>query len=246
MVLALLVGCAVGGTVAWLVAGTTPLVNTFAPGNITLSLSEPHWQTNYVRPEGNVASYKFLPGDRIDKDPTVTVHKGSVDCYVRLFMVIWWQQPADGEFQAEESDAWFQYLPHEDEYTGWWTTQNCISLYDHVNNNVLGIVKEFRYSEKIESDPAQDQQLRPLFDYIQAPTNLSQTEYASLDNFKLIIFAQAVQAEGFDSAADAFAQAGLPDVFLEECKNARGPEGQTLADIVYVLENQATLYPYEP
>ena len=40
LALVLVFGCAVGGTLAWLTASTTPVVNTFTFGKITLTLEE--------------------------------------------------------------------------------------------------------------------------------------------------------------------------------------------------------------
>lgn len=239
LTLALLIGCAVGGTLAWLVADTDPLVNTFSPGNIHLSLAEPSWNPNHTGTDG-VERYKAIPGDQILKDPTVTVGANSADCYVRLFVVIWWEPITDGFFKAADSDDWFKYKKHS-EYTGYWNQDNCIKLYDETNDYVLGIVNEFRYSETIQTS-SQDQTLRPLFDYIQVPMDLDQDQFASLDNFKLIVFAQAVQAAGSANANEAFEKAGIPNITLSDCKNSVG-QAQTLAQIVETLQKQDELYP---
>lgn len=69
--LALAVGGVVGGTLAWLTAETAPVVNTFTPSDINITLTETPGQT-----------YKMIPGWTITKDPTVTVKKDSVDCYL--------------------------------------------------------------------------------------------------------------------------------------------------------------------
>lgn len=70
--LALAVGGVVGGTLAWLTAETDPVVNTFTPSDINVTLEET------TEPE----DYKMIPGWTITKDPTVTVKKDSVDCYL--------------------------------------------------------------------------------------------------------------------------------------------------------------------
>lgn len=67
----LLIGCAIGGTVAWLTATTTPVVNTFTYGDINITLDET---------TGN--SYKIIPGVDIEKDPKVTVKANSEDCWL--------------------------------------------------------------------------------------------------------------------------------------------------------------------
>lgn len=71
LALVLVIGCVAGGTVAWLVAKTEPVVNTFTYGNIDIALAEN---------TGN--DYKIIPGKDIPKDPTVTVKAGSEACYL--------------------------------------------------------------------------------------------------------------------------------------------------------------------
>lgn len=67
----LLIGCAIGGTVAWLTAKTDPVVNTFTYGDINITLAET-----------TGSSYKIIPGVDIAKDPKVTVNPNSEACYL--------------------------------------------------------------------------------------------------------------------------------------------------------------------
>lgn len=60
----------VAGTLAYLKAETTPVINTFSPSNIDLTLAETTGDT-----------YKMVPGTDISKDPKVTV-TADIDCYV--------------------------------------------------------------------------------------------------------------------------------------------------------------------
>lgn len=69
----LLIGCAIGGTVAWLTATTTPVVNTFTYGDINITLTE-------TKPADRHA--KIIPGVDIEKDPKVTVKANSEDCWL--------------------------------------------------------------------------------------------------------------------------------------------------------------------
>ena len=71
LALVLVIGCAAGGTVAWLVAKTDPVVNTFTYGNIDITLTET-----------TGTSYKIIPGTDITKDPKVTVKGGSEACWL--------------------------------------------------------------------------------------------------------------------------------------------------------------------
>ena len=75
----LLIGCAAGGTVAWLVSEPATIVNTFTIGDIKASLAE------------TTKDYHIVPGVDIDKDPVATVLKNSEDCYlfVKIDEVNW-------------------------------------------------------------------------------------------------------------------------------------------------------------
>lgn len=83
---ALLLGCTVGGTLAWLTDESDPVTNTFTVGDVQITLDESLLQddgtldtTEKVTTNNN---YKMTPGVTLPKDPTVTVKTGSEDCYV--------------------------------------------------------------------------------------------------------------------------------------------------------------------
>lgn len=67
----LICGCFVGTTIAWLMAETDPVTNTFTAGDIDIELTET-----------TGAEYKMVPGSTITKDPKVTVMAGSEKCYL--------------------------------------------------------------------------------------------------------------------------------------------------------------------
>lgn len=71
LALVLVLGCALGGTVAWLVAKSDPVVNTFTYGDININLEET-----------TGSSYKIIPGVDIAKDPKVTVEANSEACWL--------------------------------------------------------------------------------------------------------------------------------------------------------------------
>ncbi len=76
LVFALALALGIGGTVAWLTAESKSVTNTFTVGDININLTETTGD-----------NYKFVPGDKIAKDPKVTVVKGSEDCYVFVKVV---------------------------------------------------------------------------------------------------------------------------------------------------------------
>lgn len=71
LALVLAIGCAVGGTLAWLISKTDSVVNTFTYGDINIGLTETTGE-----------NYKITPGVDIKKDPKVTVTAGSEDCWL--------------------------------------------------------------------------------------------------------------------------------------------------------------------
>lgn len=96
LALVLVIGCAVGGTVAWLTAQTRPVVNTFTYGDIDIDLTE-------TKPDNRQA--KIIPGVDIEKDPKVTVKKDSEACW--LFVKV----EEEGTFVANKvtysiADGW--------------------------------------------------------------------------------------------------------------------------------------------
>lgn len=70
----LLIGCTVGGTLAWLIATTTPVQNTFVAGDIgDLDLDETTGD-----------KYIIIPGTEITKNPVVTFSGNNIKAYVFL------------------------------------------------------------------------------------------------------------------------------------------------------------------
>lgn len=90
----LLIGCAIGGTVAWLTDKTTAVTNTFTYGDINIELTETTGE-----------NYKIIPGVDIAKDPKVTVKANSEACW--LFVKV----QESGTFVADKvtysiADGW--------------------------------------------------------------------------------------------------------------------------------------------
>lgn len=73
LAIVLLISCGIGGTIAWLKADPTTIVNTFTTSDLSITLSE-------TEPAGKTA--QMIPGATIAKNPKITVSDDSVDCYV--------------------------------------------------------------------------------------------------------------------------------------------------------------------
>ena len=80
LALAMIVVCVVGGTLAWLIATTGSVTNTFTYGDINIKLEE---TDATVAADGSATKeFKMIPGYTITKDPKVTVLAGSEKCYL--------------------------------------------------------------------------------------------------------------------------------------------------------------------
>lgn len=81
VILVALVLCSlIGGTVAWLIAKTDPVKNTFTYGDINIELEET--ETDDEDDDPNTNEYPMIPGNSIKKDPKVTVKANSENAWL--------------------------------------------------------------------------------------------------------------------------------------------------------------------
>lgn len=85
----------VGGTIAWITAQSTPVVNTFTVGDINIDLKEQPYladtnmldetktkEANWTDWVTSIENYKMIPGRVLPKNPTVKVVGGSEACWL--------------------------------------------------------------------------------------------------------------------------------------------------------------------
>ena len=111
LALTLMLGCAIGGTVAYLIDQTSTIENTFTSSDVSIKLEEDG-------AENNKQSFQMVPGKEITKKATVTVNANSEKCY--LFV------------KVEKSSNFDTYMTYSMN-SGW--TQ----LKDGNGNNVVGV-----------------------------------------------------------------------------------------------------------
>lgn len=97
---ALLLCCAVGGTLAWLIDKTDSVVNTFTAGDVDIDLKE------------TTTDYKMVPGNTIIKNPIVTVNGGSEACW--LFVKVEKSANFDDFMTYEIDNTWWKQLTNAD------------------------------------------------------------------------------------------------------------------------------------
>ncbi len=93
LALVLVIGCTVGGTLAWLTDKTDEVKNTFTTSDVDIELAET---------TGN--SYKMVPGHTIEKDPKVTVKADSEKCF--LFVKVEKSTNFDTYMTYTMADGW--------------------------------------------------------------------------------------------------------------------------------------------
>ena len=224
----LLVAASVLGTMAYLTS-TDEVNNTFTVGSVAITLDEAEVDENGtpVEPAARVKSneYKLMPGHTYTKDPTVTVEKGSESSYVRMKVTF---------NNATEIIKLCTDPEYADEVTGIENAFPLIRMVKFVETNAVkwdGIIPDntvetadmladtkyfaydeaagtltyyFYYNETVAA-PDADVELETLFDSITVPNWVTGDQLAKLDNFKISIVAEAIQADGFANADAAWA-----------------------------------------
>ncbi len=90
--LVLIIVGVIGGTLAWLLDVTDPVVNTFTTSDIDITLEE------------TAEEFEMVPGHTIAKDPVVTVLDGSEECY--LFVKLEESDNFDDFLSYVMADGW--------------------------------------------------------------------------------------------------------------------------------------------
>ena len=182
----------IGGTVAWLTAKTDPVVNTFTYGDINIDLYEHNYDastnslgTTEVK---NVEDYKIIPGVNLPKDPTVKVTKGSEKCW--LFVKVEKTGTfVEGKVTYDIADGWTQLTGEGITGTVYYRQVGA----DAANDQTFGVLKQTTANGKTYAITVSDQ--------------LTKAEVNGQGNVTLKFTAYAIQQEGFDTAAAAWAEA---------------------------------------
>ena len=205
----LLVCISVGATVAYLTS-TDTVTNTFTVGNIEITLDEAKVDTNGKALTGEKAervkenSYHLYPGHEYDKDPTVTVKRGSDLSYIKMTVTINNTDELDKLF-AELAELQTPYTVDrivDYNKTDWTLKSNTVSTDD--KGNKLRTY-EFWYKEAVAA-PNDDIKLPTLFTKISIPGFITGEQLENVADTKIIVKAYAIQADGFQTADLAWAQ----------------------------------------
>ena len=183
MALVLLVGGVLGGTVAWLIATPDPVVNTFTYGDINIELEETDTQLDGDN-NPNTNEYKMIPGEKITKDPVVTVKAGSEGMY--LFVKLEKSSNFDTFMEYEVAEGWTALSGVDGVYYQHITAEDVATA-----DKEIAVIKDDTVTVK---ETVTKEQLNAL------------DSGSSADYPTLTVTAYAVQEAGNDTAEDAWAK----------------------------------------
>lgn len=170
-------------------------------------------------------SYHLVPGHTYTKDPTVTVIDGSEESYIRMMVYVEHIDDLERAIpNTVTNDDDTTTIINADYYTDYNHDQINDFVLEKLLNNTLNTEKwgfksysktdttgiyEFRYHAKVDTyndvdnngaKVQADKALEPLFTQIRIPGQLVDNEHITyLANVKIVVTAQAIQADGFEA-----------------------------------------------
>ena len=188
-----------GTTLAYLTSQET-VTNTFTVGKVEIKLDEAKANTDGTLVEGadrvKENSYKLIPGHTYNKDPMVTVLKGSESSYIKMTVTFTKAAELDAIFAPTGADLTSIFNGYDS--TNW--------IYKGNTEDTTANTRtyEFWYKEAVAA-PTADVALDALFDQIKAPDSLTNSDLNNLKDLKITVNAYAIQADGFATAEAAWA-----------------------------------------
>ena len=205
-----LVAVSIFGTMAYL-TDTDAVTNTFTVGHVDIKLDEALVDEygNTVTGEGakrvDANKYHLVPGHVYDKDPTVTVLKGSEEAYVRMLVTVENLKGLKEAFAGHDEYFAGDVFLLQKLCEGWDPAK---WLYEGFDSDTS--TYEFRYYEKVGAwkGSTAEEKLEPLFETISLPGELiNNAEMDMIKGVEIKVVAHAIQADTFDDddkAWDAF------------------------------------------
>ena len=195
----LLVTVTVFGTMAYLTS-TDEVTNTFTVGKVAIKLDEAKANTDGTLVAGadrvKANSYKLLPGHTYNKDPMVTVLKGSESSYVKMTVTFTKAAELDAIFDPNGADMTSIFNGYDS--TNWIAKGNTEDTAKNTRTY------EFWYKEAVGA-PDADVALDALFDSITVPGSITNKQLATIEGMTITVNAYAIQADSFANAEAAWA-----------------------------------------
>ena len=220
----LLVAASVLGTMAYLTS-SAEVKNTFTVGKVEIKLDETD-VTNPTGPRVTANSYKLMPGTTYTKDPTVTVKADSEESYVRMKVtfnnateiIALCTDPefaGDGPTGVENAFPLIRMVKFVETNAAKWDgiiPDNMVDTEDmladakyFVHDAATDTLTYYFYYKATVSGAEGDVVLPVLFDSITVPEWVTGEQLAKLNNFKITVVAEAIQAGSFANADKAWA-----------------------------------------
>ena len=221
LVLVMIFGISVGGTIAYLTDKET-VTNTFTVGDVQIKLDEAKVDETGTKIDNNgdkviddkdrVTSndYKLLPGMSYTKDPAVTVLEGSEESYIRMIVTV--TDCKDVDAAIDEVNTIRQKVEE--------TPIQLIDIFEGYDNSkweFKGVKKtddadysriyEFWYKETVsgfEGTEKKAGKLDPLFTAIKVPGESDNDSLAAIKEMEIIVEAHAIQSASFADAEAAW------------------------------------------
>ena len=199
LALVLVIAMSVAGTMAYLTDDAS-VTNTFTVGNVTITLDEAKVNEYGVAdksvPRVDRNTYKLIPGHPYNKDPMVTVLKGSESSYVKMTVTFTKSAELDAIFAPNGADLTSIFTGYDS--TNWIAKGNT----EDTKNNTR--TYEFWYKEAVAA-PDADVALDALFDQIVVPGTITNAQLDTIAGMTITVNAYAIQADGFADADAAWA-----------------------------------------
>lgn len=197
----LLVTASMLGTMAYLTS-TDEVKNTFTVGQVKITLDEAKVDENGKALTGDKAErvkdnkYKLLPGHTYNKDPMVTVLKGSEASYVKMTVTFSKASALDAIFDPTGADLTSIFNGYD--RANW--------IYKDNTEDAAADTRtyEFWYKDTVGA-PTADVALDALFDSITVPGTITNKQLATIEGMTITVNAYAIQADGFANAEAAWA-----------------------------------------
>lgn len=197
LVVALLAVAIVGGTMAYF-TDTDTATNVFTVGNVKIKVEEPNWDPDDV----TTKMENIVPGKSYAKDPQVK-NIGKNDAYVR--MTVCFQNGVNaGGFTAIAGGSFTDLLKN---LSSDWTLVKDNGLSQggaaHIDGHENCWYAIFNYNKVLKPGET----TAPLFTAVEIPEAWNQEFFTNYigSEFQIDITAEAIQADGFAGATEAFA-----------------------------------------
>lgn len=198
LALVLVIAMSVAGTMAYLTS-EDEVVNTFTVGNVQIKLDEAKANPDGSLVEGaarvKANSYKLIPGHTYNKDPMVTVLKGSESSYIKMTVTFSKAAELDAIFAPNGANLTSIFKGYDS--TNWTAKGNTVDTSKNTRTY------EFWYKEAVAA-PDSDVALDALFDQIVVPGAITNEQLATIEGMTITVNAYAIQADGFATADAAW------------------------------------------